>query len=106
PETTQGFGVRRYWHWPGNGGTHYPAPWWTHLGGRGSGAGRDVLFHTAPGDRPMSGVAMAVQEALSALIIEDSEEDAELIILELKRGGYKLRCRVVDTAEALASALE
>lgn len=39
------------------------------------------------------------------LIIEDSEEDALLLIRELTRGGYEPLCKRVDTAESMRSAL-
>jgi two-component system, cell cycle sensor histidine kinase and response regulator CckA len=42
---------------------------------------------------------------LRALIIEDSEEDADLIVLELKRGGYEPACRRVDSADGMTKAL-
>jgi two-component system, cell cycle sensor histidine kinase and response regulator CckA len=42
---------------------------------------------------------------LRVLIVEDSEEDVELIVLELKRGGYDPDFRRVDTAEGLLRAL-
>ncbi len=42
---------------------------------------------------------------LKVLIVEDSEEDGDLIILELKRGGFEPIYRRVDTAEAMAKAL-
>jgi signal transduction histidine kinase len=42
---------------------------------------------------------------LRVLIVEDSEEDVELIVLELKRGGYDPEFRRVDTAEELLCAL-
>jgi signal transduction histidine kinase len=43
---------------------------------------------------------------LNVLIVEDSEEDAELIVLELKRGGFDPFCRRVDSAAGMAEALE
>ena len=43
---------------------------------------------------------------LRVLIVEDSEEDVELIVLELKRGGYDPEFRRVDTAEGLLRALD
>jgi two-component system, cell cycle sensor histidine kinase and response regulator CckA len=43
---------------------------------------------------------------LHVLIIEDSEEDADLIVLELKRGGYEPAYRRVDNREAMLRALE
>ena len=42
---------------------------------------------------------------LRVLIVEDSEEDADLIVLELKRGGFDPISRRVDTPEAMAGAL-
>lgn len=42
---------------------------------------------------------------LSALLVEDSPSDAELALLELRRGGYRVRHRRVDTAGAMAEAL-
>jgi hypothetical protein len=43
---------------------------------------------------------------LRVLIVEDSEEDADLILLELKRGGYDPSYRRVDTSEHMIRALE
>lgn len=43
---------------------------------------------------------------LNVLIVEDSEEDADLIVLELKRGGFNPHFRRVDNAEAMRRALE
>jgi signal transduction histidine kinase len=43
---------------------------------------------------------------LNVLLVEDSEEDADLIILELKRGGFNPRYRRVDNAEAMLAALD
>ena len=43
---------------------------------------------------------------LNVLIVEDSEEDADLIVLELKRGGFNPHFRRVDNAEAMLRALE
>jgi PAS domain S-box-containing protein len=45
-------------------------------------------------------------EALRVLIVEDSEDDALLMVRELRRGGYAPVFERVDTAEAMASALE
>src|SRR4051812_49747363 len=42
---------------------------------------------------------------LKVLIVEDSEEDADLIVLELKRGGFEPVYRRVDNAEGMAKAL-
>lgn len=43
---------------------------------------------------------------LRVLIVEDSEEDTVLLVLELRRGGYDVVHRRVDTARALSTALE
>jgi PAS domain S-box-containing protein len=42
---------------------------------------------------------------LRVLIVEDSEDDALLLLRELKRGGYKTRHERVDTPEAMEEAL-
>jgi len=42
---------------------------------------------------------------LRALIIEDSEEDTQLLLRELRRGGYDVEAERVETAEAMKSAL-
>jgi signal transduction histidine kinase len=43
---------------------------------------------------------------LRVLIVEDSEEDADLMVLELKRGGYDPTYRRVENAEAMLTAIE
>jgi PAS domain S-box-containing protein len=43
---------------------------------------------------------------LRVLIVEDSEDDALLVIRELKRGGYDTTFERVETAEAMTAALE
>ena len=42
---------------------------------------------------------------LRVLIVEDSEDDALLILRELRRGGYEVRHERVDTSEAMEEAL-
>ena len=42
---------------------------------------------------------------LRVLIVEDSEDDADLIVLELRRGGYDPIFRRVDSADAMERAL-
>jgi PAS domain S-box-containing protein len=42
---------------------------------------------------------------LRVLIVEDSEDDAQLILRELRRGGYDVHSARVETAEAMRSAL-
>jgi diguanylate cyclase (GGDEF)-like protein len=43
---------------------------------------------------------------LRVLLVEDSEDDAALVVRELTRGGYDVTYSRVDTAEALIAALE
>ncbi len=43
--------------------------------------------------------------ALSLLLVEDSEADAELLLRELRRRGFEVRPRRVDTADDLEAAL-
>jgi len=42
---------------------------------------------------------------LKVLIVEDSEDDAQLLLWELQRGGYEVEFERVETAEAMQSAL-
>jgi two-component system cell cycle sensor histidine kinase/response regulator CckA len=43
--------------------------------------------------------------ALRVLLVEDSEDDAELVVLALQRGGYDVSFERVQTAEAMSAAL-
>ncbi|HLG69832.1 MAG TPA: EAL domain-containing protein [Chloroflexota bacterium] len=43
---------------------------------------------------------------LRVLIVEDSEDDAELLLIELRRAGYKPIYRLVQTREDMAAALD
>jgi PAS domain S-box-containing protein len=43
---------------------------------------------------------------LSVLLVEDSEDDAELILRELRRGGFSPRWVRVDTSESMRAALD
>lgn len=47
-----------------------------------------------------------VAKPLRVLCIEDQARDVELLLLELRRGGYTVTHEVVETPEAFASALE
>src|SRR5215469_15470446 len=47
-----------------------------------------------------------LQLPLKVLIVEDSEEDADLVVLELKRGGYNPIFRRVETAGDMRQALD
>jgi signal transduction histidine kinase/CheY-like chemotaxis protein len=46
-----------------------------------------------------------MSQALRVLIVEDSENDALLLVRELRRGGFEPEFRRVDTAEAMDAAL-
>ncbi len=54
----------------------------------------------------MSSGAAPVPKPLKALVIEDSEIDADLLLEQLKEGGYAPESRRVDNAEDLADALD
>jgi signal transduction histidine kinase/ActR/RegA family two-component response regulator len=55
----------------------------------------------------VSGAGIALKpQPLSVLIIEDSEEDADLVLLELRRGGFVPKFTRVDTPHALKQALD
>ncbi|MEZ4410381.1 MAG: response regulator [Polyangiales bacterium] len=46
-----------------------------------------------------------VERALRALVIDDSEDDAYLVVRELRRSGYEVTHERVDTPEALRAAV-
>ena len=55
----------------------------------------------------MSQAAVSPQSVpLNVLIVEDSEEDADLIVLELKRGGFDPMFRRVENVEQMQRALD
>ena len=43
---------------------------------------------------------------LRVLIVEDSEDDAQLMLRQLRSGGYDPKCERVDTASAMSGALD
>jgi PAS domain S-box-containing protein len=47
-----------------------------------------------------------MQQRLNALIVEDSEQDAALLLRELRRGGYEPSYQRVDSEPAMLSAIE
>lgn len=46
-----------------------------------------------------------LDQALSILLVEDSPEDAELLLMHLEGAGLKVSCHRVDTPEAMSKAL-
>jgi signal transduction histidine kinase len=52
-----------------------------------------------------AGIAIELQP-LTVLIIEDSEEDADLVLLELRRGGFNPVHKRVDNPQSLRDALD
>src|SRR5450631_4195871 len=48
----------------------------------------------------------AVSKPLRALVVEDSDRDAALLVRELRRGGYDLSFERVETAAAMHAALD
>ena len=53
----------------------------------------------------MSSGAFDMHKPLHVLLVEDSENDAALLEIELERAGYKPACHRVETAEAMSVAL-
>src|ERR1041385_6050261 len=53
---------------------------------------------------PVPGKATAMRP-LNLLLVEDSEDDAELVLLELRRGGYLADYLRVDVPEEMRAAL-
>ena len=47
-----------------------------------------------------------MDRSLRVLMVEDSDDDAKLVLYELRRRGYDPLCERVDTREAMASALD
>lgn len=47
-----------------------------------------------------------MSERLRVLVVEDSEDDAELVALELQRGGYDPICQRVERAECMIRAID
>src|SRR6266436_4943128 len=45
-------------------------------------------------------------QPLRVLLLEDSEDDADLLLLQLRRGGYEPAAQRFDSAEAFRAALE
>jgi len=55
---------------------------------------------------PLPGIMNSAGQPLKVLIVEDSENDAFLLEIELQRAGYSPQCQRVETAEALEDALQ
>src|SRR5688572_24961000 len=47
-----------------------------------------------------------MNQPLRLLMVEDSEDDATLLLLALRQGGYEVAYSVVDTPSAMRAALE
>ncbi len=47
-----------------------------------------------------------MNQPLRMIIVEDREDDADLIQQALRRGGYEVTCKVVDTPDAMRAQLE
>src|SRR5689334_11699254 len=73
------------------------------LGGSRLEPGRYFLFYISEewGFQSMS----SVKSNLHVLIVEDSENDANLLEIELQRAGFNPVCQRVETGRALESAL-
>ena len=46
------------------------------------------------------------KKSVHVLIVEDSEDDALLVLMALKKEGYEVVSERVDTAKGMSSALE
>src|SRR4051812_48854414 len=51
-------------------------------------------------------IRAGTDRALRTLIVEDSEDDAQLLILQLRRAGYEPMATRVETAEEMARLLD
>jgi DNA-binding NtrC family response regulator len=49
---------------------------------------------------------MSMDKCLRLLIVDDSEDDATLLLRTLRRGGYDVTYKVVDTADTMRSAIK
>jgi PAS domain S-box-containing protein len=70
----------------------------------------EVVVTTVAGRRSQdltsqSGEKTRRVKPLSLLLVEDSEDDAELVLLELRRGGYDASCSRVENAEDMRAEL-
>jgi signal transduction histidine kinase len=66
-------------------------------------AAREPRSHGPRRNEPLPNPSPAT---IRVLIVEDSQDDAELIVREIERGGYRVVSERVDTREGLALALE
>src|SRR5262249_55473862 len=106
PKTSQARRLRGHRHRLGHRRAHHPPPRRKNLGNWRNRTRRRVLLHAAPGGGLMSFPVLKTEvQPLSVLIVEDSEEDTDLILLELKRGGYEPVWRRVDSPAAMRAAL-
>ena len=47
-----------------------------------------------------------MEKSLRVLVVEDSEDDAQLLLRELKRGGYLIQYQRVESAEEMSRLLQ
>jgi signal transduction histidine kinase len=64
------------------------------------------LDHASPTPQVLSGVNPPNGRSLRLLLVEDSVDDARLVLRQLERAGYQPRCVRVDTQAAFVHALE
>ncbi len=53
----------------------------------------------------MDRASEVVMQHLRVLIVEDSADDVELVLRTLRKAGYRIEHRCVDTAQDMAAAL-
>src|SRR5262245_21592465 len=72
-------------------------------------SGRKVVWSEAPHSTFLSVLRNLelthMAETLKVLLVEDSEEDADLISLALQRGGFRPKVQRVETRQAMEEAL-
>jgi hypothetical protein len=50
------------------------------------------------------GVQESMNHPLRLLMVENSEDDADLLLRALRRGGYEVACEAVETPAAMGAA--
>lgn len=85
----------------GNGGCREISNQWVRAG-----RGEDRRRGLVPAETANAGLAEEARTRLSVVIIDDSEPDAELVVRELRRGGFEVTHERVEEREALAQTLK